>query len=136
MAQRFESRIGKLEYPGEKIFHFITDFRNFKEMVLADKVDDFQATADECTFSINMLGQLTLTIIEKEPCKLVKIKGHDQSGEQSMFLWAQLKQVAETDTRAKLTMELDLPPMMKMMAGPYIKDFLDDMMDRLEGLKF
>jgi carbon monoxide dehydrogenase subunit G len=51
------------------------------------------------------------------------------------FLWLQLIQAGEKDTRAKLTIEADLNPMLKMMATKPINDFLEKLLSGMESFK-
>ena len=48
----------------------------------------------------------------------------------------QLKQVAEDDTRIKLTIKADLNPMMKMMVSKHVKKFLNMLGDAIAGYHY
>ena len=74
-------------------------------------------------------------LIEKEPYKLIKIAGIDDS-QFDFKLWVQLKQKEENDTRIKLTLEADLNPMFQMMAKKPLQEFLDKLVDQLSKYEF
>ena len=101
---RLESKIGKIAHSDQKVYNFLTDFNNFKEFIPADKLQNWQAYESSCRFTINPVGETGVRIIEKEPYKLIKLTGIEES-KFDFKLWVQLKQVEENDTRIKITLE-------------------------------
>ena len=127
---KYTSKTSKINLPAEKVYLFLSDFNNFKNIIPADKVKDYSSTTDSCTFNISGLGQAELKMIEKEPYKLLKIA----SGEKTpikFFLWIQLNPVdeAESLTAIRLTLEASLNPMMKMIIGNRMQPGLDSLLD-------
>jgi carbon monoxide dehydrogenase subunit G len=135
METTFESKVGKVSLPEEKIYNFLSNFNNLKTYIPADKVSNWQSDGDTCSFSVNGMGNVTLRIIEKEPFKLLKITG-DGLNKQNFNFWVQLKQVADYDTRVKLTIKADVNPMIKMMVSKPIQKFLDTLIDSFEKMPF
>ncbi len=132
---KFESRIGKLNTSGEKAFGFLSDFRNFSRFIPADKINDWEASTEQCKFTVEGVGKVGLKIIEKEPNKLVKITGDSTAGLE-FFFWIQIKEVGEKDTRVKLTIKADLNPVMKLVATKPLKSFVNLMVDKIEEYSF
>lgn len=132
---KLESKITKITSSDERIYNFLTDFNNFKDLIPADKIQNWQADENSCRFSINPIGETGVQIIEKVPHKLIKLTGIEDSKFNFTF-WVQLKQVAENDTRIKLTLNADLNPMLQMMAKKPLQDFLDKLADQLAGYSF
>jgi carbon monoxide dehydrogenase subunit G len=135
MESKFESRIGKINQPAGVIYRMLSDFRNFSNLVPADKIKNWQATADECRFTVDMVGDTGLKIVEKQEDKLIKITATGDNP-YNFFFWIQLKEVAPYDTRIKLTLKIDLNPMIKMMASKPIQNFLNGLIDQLEKTSF
>jgi carbon monoxide dehydrogenase subunit G len=135
MQSKFESRIGKVRQSAAVIYNWLSDFRNFTGLVPADKVKNWQATADECHFTVDMVGDTGLKIAEKEEAKLIKITTIGDNP-YNFFFWIQLKEVAPYDTRIKLTLKLDLNPMLRMMAAKPIQNFLDSLIDQMEKMSY
>jgi carbon monoxide dehydrogenase subunit G len=135
MESKFESRIGKINQPAGTIYRMLSDFRNFSNFVPADKIKNWQATADECRFTVDMVGDTGLKIVEKQEDKLIKITAIGDNP-YNFFFWIQLKEVAPYDTRIKLTLKIDLNPMIKMMASKPIQNFLNGLIDQLEKTSF
>lgn len=132
---KFESRIGKLNTSGEKAFSFLSDFRNFSRFIPADKIKEWEASTEQCKFTVEGVGKVGLKIIEKEPYKLVKITGDSTAGLE-FFFWIQIKEIGEKDTRVKLTIKVDLNPMMKIVAAKPLKSFVNLMVDKIEEYSF
>jgi carbon monoxide dehydrogenase subunit G len=132
---RLESKIGKIENTDERIYNFLTDFNNFKEFIPKDKLQNWQADESSCRFTINPVGETGVKIIEKEPFKLIKLTGIEES-KFDFKLWVQLKQVKENDTRIKLTLDADLNPMFQMMAKKPLQEFMDKLVDQLSKYPF
>jgi carbon monoxide dehydrogenase subunit G len=135
METKFESRIGKIKNSSEVVYRLLSDFRNFNSVVPADKIKNWQATEDECHFSVDMLGDTGLKIVEKDPYTLIKISGIDDN-KYGFFFWIQLKEVAPMDTRVKLTIKISVNPMIKMMISKPIQKFLDTLIDQLEKFSY
>ncbi|HYX07474.1 MAG TPA: SRPBCC family protein [Bacteroidales bacterium] len=131
---KIESRVGKLSYSAQKTYNFLSDFNNFKSLIPPDRISDFESTVDSCRFKVTGIGEAALKIIEKEPNKLVKVAG-EAMGKVGFKLWIQLKELAEDDTRIKLTVEAELNPMMSMVANKPLKNFVDMLVDQIEKIK-
>ena len=134
METKIESKVGKLNGTSEKIYTFLSDFRNFSKLIPADKVKNWQADENSCSFDVDMIGKTGLKIVEKEPFTVIKITGVEGS-KFDFFFWVQLKE-AENETRIKLTIKANLNPMVKIMASKPLQKFLDTLIDQLEKVPF
>lgn len=132
---KLESKIGKVEQADRKIYNFLTDFNNFKDLVPQDKVKDWESDEDSCRFKIDPVGQTGFKIIEKEPYTLIKLANLSQTAYDFSF-WVQLKQIAPEETAIRLTMDVNLNPMMAMMAKKPIQNFLDTLVDQLKKVNY
>ena len=135
METKIESRVGTIAAGEEHIYNFISDFNNFKQFIPADKIQDYQSTTDTCRFSVPNMGQVGLKIAEKTPFNTIKVTGDGMANQQFM-LWVQLKQVADNDTRVKVTLKADLNPMLKMMVSKPLQNFVDKLVEGMERMRF
>ena len=133
--EKFESRVGKIQSSKEKVFNFLSDFNNFKQFIPADKVENWKSDNDSCSFNVGGIGEVGLRIEEKEPHELIKITGNGMASVE-FYLWIQLKEVEEKDTRVKLTMKAELNPMLKMVASKPLNNFLELMVKYMEDFSF
>jgi carbon monoxide dehydrogenase subunit G len=132
---KLESKVGKKADTDEQIYNFLTNFDNFKDLIPPDKVTDWESDETSCTFTVEPLGKTGFQILEKEPFKLIKLSSKDQTQYDFKF-WIQLKALSENETAIKLTMDVDINPMMAMMAKGPLKKFLDTLVERMEQINY
>lgn len=132
---KIESRKGKIKEKDTVIYNFLSDFTNYRQLVPPDRVKDWQATADSCSFTIDGIGHAGMKIIEKEPFKLIKISSDEKTMVQ-FNMWIQLKGVNDEDTRIKITIDVNLNPIMLSMVEKPLKEFTDNLVDQVEKIPF
>lgn len=131
----FESRIGKIQSSQKAVYSFLSDFNNFEQFIPGDKASDWKSDKNKCSFKVNGIGEVGLEIMEREPDKLIKITGSGMASVE-FYMWIQLKELEEHDTRVKLTLKADLNPMIKMVASNPLKNFLEIMITKMESYSF
>ena len=129
---KFESRVGSVKQSSKTVHTFVTDMRNFHQFIPGDKLTNWKAEKDNCEFEIAPIGKAKLKIIESDPYKVVKFEGVGLNNT-TFFLWVQLKEVSENETKVKITIKADLNPMIKMMAAKPLKDFLEKLVSGIES---
>ncbi len=133
----FESEVTRANCNDEEIFNVLSDMRSLeyiKHKIPADKVSDLSYDKDSCRFSISPFGSMGVKIIGREPNKTIKF-----TSDQSMVgfdFWIQLKQVAENDTRIKLTIKAELNFIIKSMVEPMIQPMLNKLANALASLPY
>lgn len=132
---KIESRIGKINASEEKIFTFLSDLNNFRNLIPEDRVKDWESTEDTCSFSVEGLGRFGLRIIEKEPNKLIKISSDDQTPI-SFLLWTQIQKVEENESRLRISVDVTVNPFMAVMIKNPLQNFVDTLIDQAEKLTF
>ena len=91
---------------------------------MADKVEEWQATEERCSFKVKGFT-VALRIDEKVENKHVKITGDGGTVPMDFSFWIQLHQVSEGDTRIRLVLHAELNMMMRMMIGNKLQKGLD-----------
>ena len=117
--QEYISKQQQILRPASQIFPLISDFSLLTPAV-ADKVEDWHATADRCSFKFKGFT-VALRIDEKVENKHIKITGDDGGVPIDFMLWIQLHQVSDYDTRIRLVLHAELNMMMRMMVGTKIQ---------------
>ncbi|MDD4993147.1 MAG: SRPBCC domain-containing protein [Paludibacter sp.] len=129
----YESDIKTISSNEEVVFGILSDLNNIQKLkdnpALADKAKDIQFDTDSCSFSVEGFGKVGFRIIEREPFKTIKLAS--ENAPVQVNVWIQLKQVAENDTRLKLTLKAELPTMIKMMVDKKIKEGINLIADML-----
>ena len=113
--QEYISKQQQVLRPAEQIYAVISRFDNLTP-ALADKVEEWQATEDSCSFKAKGFT-VKLRMEEREPGKYVKVVGDDGGVPMDFAFWIQLQEVSAADTRLRLVLRIDLNMMMKMMIG-------------------
>ena len=121
--QEYISKQQQVLRPAEQIYAVISRFDNLTP-ALADKVEEWQATEDRCSFKAKGFT-VKLRMEEREPGKYVKVVGDDGGVPMDFAFWIQLQEVSAADTRLRLVLRIDLNMMMKMMIGNKLQGALD-----------
>ena len=113
----YESDIKTISSGEEVVFGILSDLNNLQKyqehIPLTDKVKNLQFDTDSCSFVVDVFGKVGFRIIEREPSKTIKLTSENAPFQ--VDVWIQLKEIAENDTKLKLTMKAELPTMIKMM---------------------
>ncbi|MBR5854217.1 MAG: SRPBCC family protein [Paludibacteraceae bacterium] len=132
-ATKYESKIGQIPHNDQVVYSVLSNLENlqrFADVIPKDKVKELEITSDAIRIKIDGLAQkFTIRIVEKEEYKTIKF-GVDNLP-MDMNMWIQLKQVAEQDTRIKLTIKADIPMMFRMMFEKKLQQGLDQGVDML-----
>lgn len=80
------------------------------------------------------VGKIRFEIVEREPNKTIKFT--TTNSPVPLFLWIQLKQVEEADTRLKMTIRADLNPFIKPMVSKPLQDALDKISTVIASLPY
>lgn len=121
--QEYTSRQQQIRRSAQQIYTVVSRFDNLTPAV-ADKVEEWQATEDTCSFKAKGFT-VKLRMAEKEEPKLIKIVGDDGGVPMDFAFWLQLKEVAPDDTRMRLVLHIELNMMMRMMVGSKLQEAVD-----------
>ena len=121
--QEYISKQQQILRPAEQIYAVISRFDNLTPAV-ADKVEEWQATEDTCSFKAKGFT-VQLRMEEREAPRHVKIVADGGGVPMDFAFWIQLHKVSDTDTRMRLVLHIELNMMMKMMIGGKLQGGLD-----------
>jgi len=148
--EQYSSEVKFITSPQESVYNHLSNLKNLEPLFdptrLKEiknqypntpdiKLDNFRATEDECSFSINPIGNIGVQIIDREPSKLIKLAGI-QSLPFQVNCWIQLLPVDESNCKVKVTLHADLNPMIKMLVGKHIKEGVDHIAEALSKLQY
>ncbi len=135
LMSKIESRIGIIKETDKRIFLFLSDFKNFQDLIPADRINNFESSGENCSFSVEGIGHIGLRIIEKDPNKLIKIVS-DGKTPIDFQLWIQIKEAEQGDSRMKVIIEPKVNPMMMGMVKNPLKSFVDSLIDQAEKISY
>ena len=114
---KYESKIGQIAANDAAVFAVLSNLENinrFRDVIPQDKIKNLEVSADCIRFQVEGLAQkIAIAIVEKEEYKTIKFGAENLPIPFNM--WIQLKQMAELDTRIRITIKTDMPMMFKMM---------------------
>ena len=112
----FESSVKVIPYSQERVYAKLSDLSNLESVkgrLPEDKIQDLSFDSDTLSFSVSPIGQLTLQIVEREPCKCIKLA--TTNSPLPFNMWIQLVSTAEEECKLKVTISMDINPFMKGM---------------------
>jgi carbon monoxide dehydrogenase subunit G len=130
----FESRSGKLTCNAEEVFAFVTDIRNFERFIPKGTINNWIAEKEWCSFSVSMLGTVTVRLAEKKEYNKVVFTG-DAMKKNDFSLVLNISDNNKNPAEVKVTLTADLNPMMKMMATKPIALFLEILIKEMENFR-
>jgi carbon monoxide dehydrogenase subunit G len=130
----FESRTGKLTCSAEEVFDFVSDIRNFEQFIPKGNINNWNAEKESCSFSVSMLGTVSVRLIEKEEYSKVVFMG-DALKKNDFSLTLDISGNLNKTADVKVKLSADLNPMMKMMATKPIGQFLEMLINEMENFR-
>ena len=130
---KYESKIGQITANDAAVFAVLSNLENinhFRDVIPQDKIHELEVSSDRVRFKVEGLGQkIAIVILEKEEYKTIKFGAENMPIQ--FNIWIQLKQVAELDTRIRITIKTDMLAMFKMMFDKKMQQGLDQAVDML-----
>jgi len=149
-TEKYISEIKIIAAPQGTVYNRLSDLNNLEQLFdpsrMEDikkqypdapdiKLDNFRATADECSFSISPVGTVGVHIVEREPSKMIKLAG-SKSVPFQFSCWIQLMPVDEASCKVKITLHAELNPMIKMLVNKHLKQGVDQIADALTKIPY
>lgn len=130
---KYESKIVSSTASAEQIYRVFSNLKNVervKDLIPKDKIQEMEISENQIRIKVDGLGQkITIGIVDRIENDTIKF-GLEGIPMQANF-WVQLKQLADNDTRIKLTLKADIPMMFKMMIGNKLQQGLDQAAEML-----
>ena len=134
---KFESSVKQLAYSQEAVYRNISDRRNLervKDRVPDDKMKEFVFDRDTVSMNVPPVGKISIHIIDREEPKCVKFETAESP--MPFNLWIQVLPTGEASSKMKITVDADIPFMLKgMVAGP-LQDAVEKVADALAMIPY
>jgi carbon monoxide dehydrogenase subunit G len=130
----YESRSGSLSCTSREVFDFVTDIRNFEQFIPGDSISNWQSGKDTCSFSVSMVGTVSVRIDKKEPFNKVIFSG-DALKKNDFSLVLDISDSGINTADVKVLLEAELNPMLKMVANKPIIQFLEMLIREMENFR-
>ena len=141
MAQ-FESNIKYVPYSQEQVYNKLEDLNNLATLKerfeqvrekVGDKIQDMSFDRDSLTLTVQGMN-VTLRIIEREPCKCIKFEG-DKSPI-PVNLWIQVLPVTSEQAKLKVTIRAEVNMFMKAMVTKPLQEGVEKIADMLAMISY
>ena len=134
---KFESSIKQVPYAKEAVYKNLSDLNNLervRDRVPEDKLQDFQFDSDSVQVNVSPVGVIKLRIIEREENRCVKFES--EQSPVPFNLWIQVLPVTAETSKMKVTVQADIPFMLRgMVAGP-LQDGVEKIADALSQIPY
>ena len=134
---KFESSVKQIPYSQTAVYRSISDLSHLEKVrdrVPTDKVKEFVFDADSVAVNVPPVGEIRLRIVNREEPKCVKFE--TVQSPMPFFLWVQMLPVTETSSKMKVTVEADIPLMLKAMVSGPLKDAEEKVADALASIRY
>lgn len=134
---KFESSIKQIPYPQQSVYDKISNLENLEKVrdrIPADKVQEFSFDKDSVSVNVSPVGVIKLRIINREEPKCVKFE--TVQSPMPFNLWIQVLPVTETTSKMKVTVDADIPFMLKGMVSGPLKDGIEKIADALAMIPY
>ena len=139
---QFESNVKHVPYSQERVYGKLEDLNNLallKERLeqmrekLGDKIQDVTFDRDSLTLTVQGMN-VTLRIIEREPCKCIKFEG--EKSPIPMNLWIQILPVSEDQAKMKVTVRAEVNMFMKAMISKPLQEGVEKLAEMLAMIPY
>jgi len=133
----FTSETKSIPHNDDAIFAVLSDMSNLeriKARIPHDQIKDVYFDTDTCRFTLDPLGSVEFQIIEREPNKTIKFS--TTNSPVPVLMWIQLKQVADNDTKMKITVRAELNPFIKSMISKHLQEAIDKVSEIIANLPY
>ncbi|MDD3287314.1 MAG: SRPBCC family protein [Bacteroidales bacterium] len=129
---KVESKEVEINSSAEKIFNFLSDFTNFS-LLVPDKVENWKATKEKCSFKVTGLTDFGMEISNKTPfTSIVIVNNKDISSPFPFTFNWEFDSINDSKTKVRSFFNLDINPMMSMMVKKPLQNFMDVLVDKLK----
>ncbi|MDR0989194.1 MAG: SRPBCC family protein [Prevotellaceae bacterium] len=129
---KYESSIKLIPASQQQVYATLSDLNNLERLKQAlpqEKVKNLRFDADSLTIEAAPMGEVTMNIVEKEPCKCIKFAA--TSSPLPFNLWIQIIPENDAACKLRLTVGLDINPFLKAMVQKPLSEGIEKMAELL-----
>lgn len=148
------SSVKQVNAPVERVYATLSDLNNLRPIIeraqndetlkekmreagqgnALDSLKDVTLTADSLEIPAPMVGTISLRIIEREENKCIKFV--TDKSPVNANLWIQVLPETESTSKLKLTIDADIPFMLKAMVGSKIREGIEKVADAIAMIQY
>ena len=116
------------------LYGFLTDLSNYEKLMPSDKIENWEANQEQCSFVIKGMSRIGLKLKDSEhPNKVIL----ESNGKVPFDFELQLllREQAEEQTAVQIIFHGKINPFMKMMVEQPLKNFFDQLVKKASDIK-
>ena len=149
-----ESSVKQVNAPVEKVYSTLSNLENLRPILEKARTDErikehlraegredamdslanVELTNDSIALPVPMFGTISMRIINREENKCVKFETEQSPVKANM--WIQVLPVTDTTSKMRLSIDADIPFMLKAMVGSKLKDGVEKLADMLAAINY
>jgi hypothetical protein len=132
---QLESKKGIVKGSQEKVFNYLSDFRNFSGLMPKERMDNVKISQKRISFNLQGLGTVGLMIRDKTPFSALTITATEDSSADFTFN-VQIHGGEMAPSEVKLNLQANLNVFLELIAKAPLQQFIDLMVDKLSTVEF
>jgi len=121
----------KIARSANKVYEFLTDLRNYQNLLPEDETRDVEADVDKASLSVKGLGHFSIEVTNKSPESFIELTPSSKLPFPFTIEWHIEDKGEESVVTGKIQAELNM--FMKMMAEPKLRSFVDKQAHKLKN---
>lgn len=134
----YESTIKTISANNEMVFAKLANLKNLealKENIPSNApIQDIDVDVNSIHFSIQPIGKMGLRIIERNEFDSIKLEA--ENSPVSFNTLIQFIPINKDETNLKITLNAEIPMMIKMMLGNKLEDFVNQLAEALTKIEY
>ncbi len=132
-SESYTSRKGKVPCGDRDLYAFLTDMRNFRDVIPAGSMfSDWEATEDSCSFKIEKTGKITVSLGEALPHSMITYTA-ETFFTGNVTIQVMIEYITNNMSEFYITTSLNMNPFVKMLVGDSAARYLDNLIDAIEN---
>ena len=128
---KLSSKEAQINATAQEVFQFLSDCQNIYHLLPQDKISDWKATTDDCSFKVQKMATIPLVVERREPNHTIAMK----SGDGAPFPFSLTVVIQEDGDFSKGHLEFDgqVNAFLKMMVEKPLSNLFDYMSYKLQS---
>lgn len=127
---QLKSKTGLIYEPINKVFEYLSDLNNYRELLPADKISEWESDTESCSFKIKGAASIGFQRKSTEPFNRINLISGDKSPidfDLSIILTEQ-----DGSTKGHMEFGSNVNPFLRMMIEKPLKNLFEYMVDEME----
>ena len=128
----YTSRKGEVPCGDSDFYAFLTDMRNFRNVLPGGVLTEWEATEDNCSFKVENTGRVKASLEEALPHSVISYNAETLfTGKISVQVF--IEYISKNRSSFYITAGINMNPFIKMLVGDSAGSYLDRVVDAVEA---